>query len=255
MNTVTPAKVSLLNIFVLESISELKRLIRTPAFSLPTILFPVMFYVFFGVIFAKNPTSAPTYLMITYCVFGIVGPALFSFGVGIAVERGQGWFNLKEVSPMPASAYVISRVVLSGLFAAIIITILFAIGSLIGNVNLATTQWLSLSGIFILGSLPFCAIGLTLGLMLKSNSAAAIINLIYLPMSFLSGLWIPINMMPGFLQQFANVLPPYHLAQLALKVTDMDVGGSVIKHITILVAYSVLFSFLAIKAYYRKNKG
>ncbi|WP_244935400.1 ABC transporter permease [Parashewanella spongiae] len=239
----------------MESKAELQRLIRTPAFSLPTILFPVMFYVFFGVVFSKNPSSAPTYLMITYCVFGIVGPALFSFGVGIAVERGQGWFHLKEVSPMPASAYIVSRIVLSAIFAVIIVLILFMIGATLGNVELPLIKWLSLAGIFVFGSLPFCAIGMTLGLYLKANSAAAIINLIYLPMSFLSGLWIPINMMPKALQEIANVFPPYHLAQLGLKIIDMDAGGSIIKHISILVLYSLVFSYLAIKTYYRKNKS
>jgi ABC-2 type transport system permease protein len=73
-------------------------------------------------------------------------------------------------------------------------------------------------------------------------------------MGFLSGLWLPINFLPEFMQQFANVLPPYHLAQLALKVIDMDLGYPVILHVGVLSAYTIGFIFLAIKAYYKKDK-
>ena len=254
MKTLINDKPNLLNIFYLEAKTETMRLMRTPGFSIPTLLFPIMFYTFFGIIFSMNPTSMPTYLMATYAVFGVIGPALFSFGVGIAIERGQGWFNLKEVSPMPASAYIVSRITLTFIFALAIIVLLFAIGAIFGNVRLLQWQWLSLALILVIGSLPFCAIGMTLGLYLKANSAPATVNLIYLPMGFLSGLWLPINFLPEFMQQFANVLPPYHLAQLALKIIDMDLGYPVILHVGVLSAYTIVFIFLAIKAYYKKDK-
>ncbi|WP_376691705.1 hypothetical protein [Wenzhouxiangella sp. EGI_FJ10409] len=61
--------------------------------------------------------------------------------------------------------------------------------------------------------------GLALGLWLGPNAAPAVLNLVYLPLGFLSGLWIPSTMFPGWLQSLAEWLPPYHLAALALDVT------------------------------------
>jgi ABC-2 type transport system permease protein len=254
MKTLINEKPHLMNIFFLEAKTETMRLFRTPGFSIPTLLFPVMFYTFFGILFSMNAATMPTYLMITYAVFGVIGPALFSFGVGIAIERGQGWFDLKEVSAMPASAYVVSRVSLTFIFAAIIVVLLFAIGAVFGDVKLMPWQWSSLAVTFVIGSLPFCAIGMTLGLYLKANSALAIVNLVYLPMAFLSGLWVPINLLPEVMQKFANVFPPYHLAQLALKITNMDLGFPVVLHVSVLATYALLFFFLAIKAYHKKDK-
>lgn len=254
MKTLIDDKPNLMNIFVLETKTETLRLFRTPGFSIPTLLFPIMFYIFFGIVFSMNAVTMPTYLMITYAVFGIIGPALFSFGVGIAIERGQGWFDLKEVSPMPASAYIVSRVTLTFIFAAAIVILLFAIGAIFGDVRLMHWQWVSLALIFVVGSLPFCAIGMTLGLYLKASSAPATVNLIYLPMGFLSGLWLPISFLPEVMQQFANLLPPYHLSQLALKITDMDLGFPVALHVSVLAAYSLIFIFLAVKAYHKKDK-
>jgi len=245
---------NIFKIYYLEAKTETTRLFRTPGFMLPTLLFPLMFYVFFGVVFSMDPGTMPTYLMITYSVFGVIGPALFSFGVGIAIERGQGWFDLKEVSPMPASAYIVSRVTLTFIFSAAIILLLFGIAFAFGGVRLMIGQWLALAFIFIVGSLPFCAIGMTLGLYLKASSAPATVNLIYLPMGFLSGLWLPINLLPEFLQQFANALPPYHLAQLALKVTDMDIGKPILRHLAVLAAYTLVFVALALMAYNKKDK-
>ncbi|MFK8013551.1 MAG: ABC transporter permease [Marinicellaceae bacterium] len=255
MNTLTlkNKKPNLLKIYMLEAKTEFLRLLRTPGFSIPTLLFPVMFYTFFGIVFSMS-AAMPTYLMVTYGVFGVIGPALFSFGVGIAVERGQGWFNIKEVSPMPASAYIFARVALTFMFSLLIIMLLFAMGALFADVEMYRHQWLLIALVLILGSLPFCAIGMTLGLYLKSNSAPATINLIYLPLGFLSGLWIPITFFPDLMQSFANLLPPYHLAQLGLKVIDMDIGANIWLHIGVLAAYTLVFILLAIKAYYKTDK-
>ncbi|MGB0495984.1 MAG: ABC transporter permease [Kangiellaceae bacterium] len=247
-------KPSLTNIYFMEAKTETLRLFRTPGFSIPTILFPLMFYVFFGILFSMNKATMPTYLMATYATFGIIGPALFSFGVGIAIERGQGWFDLKEISPMPASAYIVSRVVLTLLFSLVIIVLLFALGAIFGEVRLLRSQWILMMATLLLGSLPFCAIGMTLGLFLKASSAPATVNLVYLPMGFLSGLWLPINFLPEFMQGLANIFPPYHLAQLTLKIVDMDIGAPIFLHIGVLLSYTALFMILALKAYNKKDK-
>jgi ABC-2 type transport system permease protein len=253
-STATLLKPNLLAIYYLESKSQFLRMTRTLGFSIPTLLFPVMFYTFFGIIFTMS-ASMPTYLMVTYAVFGIMGPALFSFGVGIAIERGQGWFDIKEVSPMPASAYIVSRIVLTLIFSLIVVMLLYFMGAVFAGVELYRSQWLLIALILMLGSLPFCAIGMTLGLYLKSGSAPAFVNLIYLPMGFLSGLWLPINMFPDTMQYFANILPSYHLAQISLKVIDMDNGGNIWLHISVLLIYLIVFTYLAIAAYYKKDKN
>lgn len=249
-NTTSP---NILHIYYLESKIQLLKMVRTLGFSIPTLLFPIIFYTFFGIIFSMSD-SMPTYVMVTYSVFGIMGPALFSFGVDIAIERGQGWFDMKEVSPMPASAYIISRIFLALIFSLIVVMLLFTMAALFAEVKLYTVQWVLIALCSLLGTLPFCAIGMTLGLYLKSSSAPAIVNLIYLPMSILSGLWMPINFFPETLQYFANVLPAYHLAQISLKVIDMDIGGKLWIHISVLLVYLIIFTTLAIIAYNKKDK-
>ena len=241
-----------LNLYSLETKFEWFKTIRNPMFALPVILFPVLFYLFFGVLFNHGNGDNAIYLLCTYGVFGIIGPALFSFGAGLATERGQGWLSIKEVSPMPPSAQIVARTAVSVFFSILIVLILGLVATLLGGVILRLDQALIITIILVAGGLPFCLLGLILGLTIKADSAPAIVNLIYLPLSFLSGLWIPINALPDFLQSFAQFLPPYHLAQLSLKVVGLDLGQSVASHIGVLAAFTFGFFILTLLAYRRK---
>jgi ABC-2 type transport system permease protein len=97
-------------------------------------------------------------------------------------------------------------------------------------VHLSLLQGAALFLVLVLGSIPFCVLGLAIAYFVGPNSAPAIVNLLYLPLSFCSGLWLPVNMLPHFLQRIAPALPPYHLGQLAL----MSLGygqGTVANHV------------------------
>ena len=191
-------------------------LVRTPDYTLPTLLFPLMFYGFFGLLMIR---AQALWLLCTFATFGVMGAALFSFGVGIATERAQGWLMLLRASPAPVGAVIAGKAFGALLFSLIIVVMMSALAAIFGDVRLATGQWLALAAVLVLGSLPFCLMGLALGLWLKPNAAPAVLNLIYLPLGFLSGLWIPAMQFPKFLQGIAEWLPPYHLAALALDVT------------------------------------
>lgn len=217
---------SLPRIFALEAKTESLKLLRIPAFAIPGIAFPWVFYALFGLAFGggrtAGPTTMATYLLATYGAFGVIGISLFGFGVGVATERGQGWMLLKRATPMPPSAYFVAKMVMSTAFAAVIVLGLFALGAGFGGVVLPASSWLSLSGVLLPGTVPFCALGLALGYLTGPNSAPGVINLLYLPAAFASGLWIPVQVLPGWLQAVAPWLPPYHLGQLALWTVGVE---------------------------------
>ena len=92
-------------VYWMEIKTEFLKLARMRAYSVSTIAFPLMFYVFFGLAMGEHapPTAAPMarYLLATYGAFAVMGATLYAFGVGVAVERGLGWLQLKRASPMP----------------------------------------------------------------------------------------------------------------------------------------------------------
>src|SRR5690606_4494188 len=148
---------SLARIYVTEAWYELLRLLRTPAFALPTMLFPVVFYGLFGIVLPGSYGSfdKATYLLATFGVFAVIGPALFGFGVGMAIEREQGWLELKRVSPMPPGAYFFGKIATGLLFALTVVLLLSALGFGFGNVKLGLGRWLLLVATLLLGTLPF----------------------------------------------------------------------------------------------------
>ena len=231
--------------YLQEAKCEFLRMLREPSFCLPVICFPVLFYLLFGVVLNKGEGKAAQYLLATYGVFGVVGAGLFGLGVTIAVDREKGLLRLKRALPVPPGAMLLSKMVMAMVFAVIISLVLAVIAATVAGVMLEPSQWLRLFVINVLGVLPFCAIGLYVGSLVGGNAAPALLNLLYLPMAFLSGLWLPLTMLPGILSTIAPLWPAYHLGQLALKVVGFDAGQPAWMHVAVLGGITALFFVLA----------
>jgi ABC-2 type transport system permease protein len=248
-----------LAIYAAEAKYELLKAIRMPAYVLPTLSFPMLFYAMFGLLFGARQTigavNLATYLLGTYGAFGVIGASLFGFAVGVASERGFGWLQVKRASPMPPLAYLFAKLCVSMVFSAIVVVGLLVLGIAFGGVHLSIGTMLKLIATLVAGSLPFAAMGLAIGCFAAPNSAPAIVNLLFLPMSFLSGLWIPLPVLPHFLQQLAPLLPPYHFAQLALQQVGAPNWGSPAVHVAALAAFTGAFLLLAWRGFTREDVG
>jgi ABC-2 type transport system permease protein len=238
--------------YVLEAKYEFLRVLRTPAFAVPTLLFPPLFYLLFGLLLNRGSANAAHYLFATYSIFGVMGPGLFGFGVGVAIERERGWLALKRVAPMPPGAYLLAKMAMAALFALIIYVVLALMAATLGSVRLGVGQWLLLGVISVLGVLPFCALGLLIGSRVNASAAPAVINFIYLPMAFLSGLWMPLSMLPAFIGQMAPMWPAYHMAQLALAVIGQVPSEGSLMHVVAAVAFTVICFGIARRALARR---
>lgn len=241
--------------YALEAKYEFLKQARMPAYAIPAVAFPVMFYLLFGILFgggrSAGSTTVATYLLATYGTFGVIGCALFGFGVGVAIERGQGWMTLKRATPMPPFAYFVAKLAMAAIFGATIVLLLAVVGVTLGGVSLSPLAWVRLALTLIAGTVPFAALGLALGYVCGPNSAPAIVNLVYLPVSFASGLWIPIEVLPPFMKAIAPALPPYHLAQLALASVGAGRGGAAWSHLAALAGFTLIGLAVALVAYRR----
>ncbi len=248
MNTIaqsTPRAPALLGVYAREARYEFIRLLRTPSFALPTMIFPLMFYLLFGVLLNRGNPGASKYLMASYSVFGVMGPGLFGFGVSLALDRERGLLTLKRALPVPAGAPLVAKMVMAMVFATCIGAALMLAGRLLGGVQPSPMQMGALLLIDVLGVLPFCALGLLIGTLVSGSGAPAVVNMVYLPLALLSGLWLPLSMLPAFFGQIAPLWPAWHLGQLALKVVGHDGGHPVWLHVAVLVAVTAACFVLA----------
>ncbi len=257
-NQTTAAHTALL--YAREIRYEFLRNLRNKGFSLAVIGFPAMFYLLFGVSNRGQTLhageSVAKYLLAGYAGFGTVGAALFGIGVGLAFERTSGWLDLKRSSPMPPLAYLVARCVMAVLFSLIIVSLLCALGVAAAGVHLTIIEFGRLLATALFGSLPFAAMGLMLAMLLPPNSAPGIVNMIYLPMSYASGLWMPVSMLPRMVQHIAPWLPTFHLAQLMLHAVSYgSVGDRIIPHILALAGFTCLFLGVAWIAFARAEEA
>src|SRR5947208_2435636 len=226
--------------YLLEAKFEFLRVLRNPSFAIPSLMFPPLFYLLFGLLLNRSSMNAAYYLFATYSVFGVMAPGLFGFGVAVAIERERGWLALKRVAPMPPGAYLLAKMVMAALFALIIYAVLALMAYFLGGVHLAAWQWLLLGTIAVFGVLPFCALGLLIGSRVNAAAAPAIVNFIYLPMAFLSGLWMPLTLLPQFLAQIAPLCRAYHLSQLALATIGHGDGTALLPHVIMTLAFTAV---------------
>ena len=222
---------------------EFLKLLRRRSFSLATIGFPVMFYLIFGVAnkhASVGSFSIAKYLLGGYACFGVVGSSLFGIGVGLAMERQVGWLDLKRASPMPPLAYLAAKCVTAMAFGVIIASLLMGLAVGLAGVHLSIVEVAKLLAWTAAGAIPFASMGLLLALVIPASATPGVVNLIYLPMSFCSGLWIPLSELPTWLQHIAPVLPTYHLAQLMLGVFGYAETGTLWMHCIMLLGFTLL---------------
>jgi ABC-2 type transport system permease protein len=248
-----------IRIFLTEARYEFIRLLRTRAFSLSVIGFPVVFYLFYGLIMNRGghigSVSVAKYMLAGYAVFGMAGASLFGIGVGLASEIGSGWLELKRASPMPPFAYLFAKCCSAAVFGLIIVSLLTLIGVNAAHVSITLSEFARMIALTFVGTIPFACLGMAIALLVPFNAAPGIVNMIYLPMSFCGGLWIPIMMLPHSLQKFALFLPTYHLSQLVLASFGYPSAGTTASHWLGLAGFTMILLGIAAVAFRRLEQN
>jgi len=236
-------------IFLREARYEFIRLLRTRSFSVSVVGFPVVFYLFFGIIMNRGQQigaiSVAKYVLASYAVFGMVGAALFGIGVGLAADLAAGWLDLKRASPMPPLAYVLAKCCSAVFFGILIVSLLALMGITLGNVSLSLAEYARMIALTVAGVIPFVCMGLALALLVPFSAAPGVTNMIYLPMSFCGGLWVPLMFLPHFMQTIAVLMPTYHLGQLMLGAFGYASTGTTLSHWYGLLGFTLLMLGIA----------
>ena len=230
----------------------LRAILREPTALFFSVLMPVAFYALFTGVFGGgvNADGVPyaTASLATYGAFGVVSVMLLNPGIGVADDRSRGWLRVKKTSATPIGVVLAARVLAALPYAVGVLLAMTAVSVLIAGPVLTLPAWLGLAGALLLGSLPFALFGLAIGFMTSANTAAAVLNAVLFPMVIASGLWVPLDLLPGFLQAVAPFLPTYHLSRLASAAVT---GGPVLVHVLALLATTAVGAVVAAQAYRR----
>jgi len=238
----------LLHAYFTEARFESLRMFRVLGFSIPFLVLPVALYLLFGVVLfgdaVRADPAAGKFLFAAFAVFGVMGPGMFGFGATIATEREQGLLTLKRALPAPAGSYLLAKLLMTMLFAFLVMATMIPAALFLGHLPLTFAQCASITAVNILGSLPFCAIGLFIGTRVSGKAAIAFVNLIYVPMMHISGLFYPL---PKFLRAISPIWPTYHLQQLVFGALGAPFYGRSSVHVAVLVGVTVVLTLLSVR--------
>jgi ABC-2 type transport system permease protein len=149
--------------------------------------------------------------------------SMISTGARIAGERETGWTRQLRISPLSVRAYFRAKLLTGYVLALSSLLVLYISGSLLG-VSLSAGRWLAMTGLIMVGLLPFAALGILVGHLVNTDSVGPLMGGLVSILAFLGGTWFAIN--SGFLHTFGQFLPSWWLVQARDVALDGHAWGA-----------------------------
>ncbi|MGH2447702.1 MAG: ABC transporter permease [Chloroflexota bacterium] len=203
---------------------------------------PVMFLVFFGALYGNQKSGGHVYIdyiVPGYAVFAILAVALSNVAANLAGERQYGILKRLQGTPLRRWMIVMGKVLAASVLLVGVILVLVVVGILVYHAQLLGNQ---LAAILVLavGILSFAAMGISMGGIMKADSAVAVGSLVYLALSFLGGVFIPLSQFPPGLHRIAEFLPSARLVDALRQIWTYGHGlGSTGMDLPIVLAWGV----------------
>ena len=182
-------------------------------------LFPPLLFVLLASVFGdgtENGVPASTYLVAGVIAYAVANTALGGLAITLVIRREYGILKRLRSTPLPAPLYL-ATVLLSNLFVVVLQSlVVVALGVFLFDAQLPENS-LALVAALALGAAAFAGLGLAIAALIRSGEAiAAVVNVIVLPMSFLSGSFGPADDLPAPLDALRDILPLRYLLDLVL---------------------------------------
>ena len=182
-----------------------------------TFLLPIVFLVLLGSVYGDEEIEgiqASTYLVAGLLGYGVVATAFAGLAITLVIRRESGVLKRVRGTPLP------TRVYLAAVIASTLVVIaLETVAQVLVGHFLLGADWPLAPGSFVLslllGAVVFAALGLAItGLVRSAEGSSAIVNAIYLPMTFISGVFFSVSALPSFLEAIAEISPLTYLLRV-----------------------------------------
>ncbi len=172
-------------------------------------IFPLLLYALLGSVYGGriNGLPAEDVLLAGLFGYGAANTAFAGLAIILVGRRESGVLKRLRATPLSPATYI-AAVLLSTLVIFTLQSIgLVALGTLAFGAS-SPENWLGFGGAIVLGVACFAALGVAAASLIRSaDGVSAVVNVIVLPMAFLSGSFGPTRDYPAFLQAIADVLP------------------------------------------------
>jgi len=200
---------------------ELLLYVRSRELAFFTFLLPMIFFVLLGSTYGDDTVEGvrgSDFLEAGMIGYGAISIAFAGLAIVLVIRRESGILKRLRATPLPAPAYVAA--LLSAFLAAFAVEVvgLILLGRLLFGISVPDRIG-SLVLALLLGAISFCGLGIGVtALMRSAEGASAVVNAIYLPMSFIAGAFFSPHHFPSFLRGIADVLPLTYFLRLVRNV-------------------------------------
>ena len=182
-----------------------------------TFLLPIILLLLLGSAYGdsiEENVKGSTFLLAGMLGYGVVATAFAGLAITLVVRREAGVLKRVRGTPVPTGVYLAAVIV-----STLVTIALLVVTQLLVGVYAIGAEWpeapLSFLLTILLGAAAFAALGLAItGAIKSAEGSSAIVNALYLPMTFLSGAFFSQTDMPRFLEAIGNVLPLTYLLRL-----------------------------------------
>jgi len=186
-------------------------------------IFPLMLFVLLGSVYdgTIDGHPAPNVLLAGLLGYGIANTAFAGLTIQLVIRRESGVLKRLRSTPLPQRIYLGAALASTLTIFALQFVGIFVLGLVLFDVDLPS-DWASLLLTAIVGVGAFAGIGLGAASLIRSaEGSSAVVNVILLPMAFLSGSFGPTEDFPAFLRAIGDVLPLTYLID-ALEAVYLD---------------------------------
>jgi ABC-2 type transport system permease protein len=202
-------------------LTRMKLTLRNPRAVVFTFAFPLLLIVLFSALnsgtdvttYGADVSFAQFYTPAIAC-FSLVTACYTTLVMGLSYARDDGLLKRVRGTPLPMGIYLgawVTSAVAVGIGA---IVLLFAVAVPAFGVELYAASLPAAIVSLLLGASCLAALGVAVASLVKSaDQATPVVQLTFLPLSFISGIWYPLDGAPDWLISIAHVFPLYHLVQ------------------------------------------
>jgi ABC-2 type transport system permease protein len=232
---------------------EVLRQLRLARALVFTFLVPVAMLLIFGSAYGaagqQDPTTRLPWVVVTTIQMAGYGAMMagLSQAFSIVNERSIGWNRQLRVTPLTGTGYLVSKVASALAIAGLSITLTFAVSITVLHATLPPLGWLAAGLGLWLGIVPFALLAILIGQFARPEFAQPLFMVAFLGLSILGGLWVPLQILPGWVSDVAQAVPSYWLNRLgqmgALGSGEALTPGVVLAAWTVLLAALITWRY------------
>jgi ABC-2 type transport system permease protein len=197
---------------------ELKRMLRNRRTIIFTLVIPAALLLSFGGQKGWDDKAGSgnvaAYILVSMALYGAALTAAAG-GSMVALERSLGWSRQLRLTPLNPVVYILMKALVALVMGALAITAVNLVGIWQGKAEMPTHIWLITPLVTVLCTLTFAALGVFVGYVVPGENAMQILGPGLALLSFLGGVFIPLDQYSDAVRHIAYWTPMYGVAEIA----------------------------------------